>query len=162
MIIREGGKEGNVCVFERVNRTIKRTRWNMQTRCQAVWRVKGEWGVGGRVPGPPTASRIAPSRELNIRVAAFKTKRNHDSPPEPSRFVLNRAALITRTPALSLFLSFSPPFHRLSSLIPSSRGERDTTRNFLKQKTVSSLNDYASRIDRELISREIFLDSCSS
>lgn len=31
-----------------------------------------------RVPGPPTASRIAPSRALNISDSpAFKTKRNH-------------------------------------------------------------------------------------
>ena len=109
------------------------------------------------MPGPPTASRIAPSRELNIRVAAFKTKRNHDSPPEPSRFVLNRAALITRTPAtFSLSLSLSP-FHRLSSL-PEGRG---TPRATSSNETVSSLNDYALRIDRELISREIFFDAYS-
>lgn len=110
------------------------------------------------MPGPPTASRIAPSRELNIRVAAFKTKRNHDSPPEPSRFVLNRAALITRTPAM-FSLSLPPsPFHRLSSLIPEGRG---TPRATSSNETVSSLNDYALRIDRELISRGIFFDAYS-
>lgn len=111
------------------------------------------------MPGPPTASRIAPSRELNIRVAAFKTKRNHDSPPEPSRFVLNRAALITRTPA-TFSLSLSLPFIGSLPLFPFPEG-RGTPRATSSNETVSSLNDYALRIDRELISREIFFDAYS-
>lgn len=82
------------------------------------------------MPGPPTVSRIAPSRELNIRLAAFKTKRSHDSPPEPSRFVLNRAALITRTPAtFSLYLS--APFNDSpsASTSPRHRGTVATSSN---------------------------------
>lgn len=59
------------------------------------------------MPGPPTVSRIAPSRALNISDSQLLKQNATTSPPEPSRFVLNRAALITRTPGM--FVSSASP-----------------------------------------------------
>lgn len=57
--------------------------------------------------GPPTVNRIAPSRALNISDSPLLKQNATTSPPEPTRFVLNRTALITRTPGT--FVSSASP-----------------------------------------------------